>query len=271
MRRNEGEVGERLRRRFITSRRVEILVVAGMVMLGCAVAPQCHPRAESQEHHSAATPEVQPGMLICNLPTGNGHCELHGTMSVGSWLSKSSDIQATAMFQMSGATIDALFKDLESGAKVDLPPLPMAIEPPSVMKVRVSVASFRGESAGMDRDMQAALNEKEYPDIAFVLKSVQGVRENGAGPGGQSTFDVQVLGELSVAGVARETTTDAIIYRDSRGQIVVHAEQRLRMSDFGVKPPIALFGLISAGDEMSVVFDLDFVSEAGVQIGPGKE
>ena len=126
----------------------------------------------------------------------------------------------------------------------------------------MSIKSFRGGNRGMDRDMQNALHAEQHPDIVYVLKGLQSAEVCSDPSSHQPAVRLEVLGELSVAGVQRDTVTVAIIHRDARGHYIVHAEQPMLMSDFEVKPPSALFGLIEAHNEMTVAFDLDFAPPA---------
>ena len=260
MRRNNRVSARPYPKQFRSGRLRVILIAAGVLLMGCAVASRW-PHSREIGLATPSAPVAPPGVLAFILPAGNGRSELRGDANIGGWVSKSTDIHATVMFQMSPSTLETLFNALASGAPLDSPRFPIPVEPPGAMKLVVPVTSFKGGHIGMDHDMQAALKAPLYPDIVYVLKSVQGVRAKPATPGGQPAFEVQVLGELSVGGVRRTTTTNAAVYRDPTGHIIVHAEQDMLMSDFGVKPPSGLFGLIRAGNSMSVIFDLDFIPE----------
>lgn len=52
---------------------------------------------------------------------------------------------------------------------------------------------------------------------------------------------------------------DVIVTRASPGHFVAYAQTDLLMTDFGVTPPVALFGLIKGGDKVRVIFDLGLV------------
>lgn len=68
---------------------------------------------------------------------------------------------------------------------------------------------------------------------------------------------LHILGTLQLAGAARPIAMDVIVKRQSPTHFAAYAQTNVLMTDFGVTPPVALFGLIKAADEVHVTFDLD--------------
>jgi hypothetical protein len=59
-----------------------------------------------------------------------------------------------------------------------------------------------------------------------------------------------------LAGSSREVEVLVIAERLTRDRFRIRAELPLRMTDFGIQPPTALFGMVKAKDELLVRFDL---------------
>ena len=142
------------------------------------------------------------------------------------------------------------------------PPLALAVRSAPVAEIAVPVMSLHGDSFGMDRDMQKALNAAQHPVIKYVLQNLQHATVQQDPKSRQAEIDLSVSGKLQVAGVERPIVMDVIVKRDSRRHFLAHAQTPMLMSDFGVTPPGGLFGLIKASDKFLVIFDLDLVVES---------
>lgn len=121
------------------------------------------------------------------------------------------------------------------------------------VKVDIEVDSIDCGKRKMNSDLREALQAKSYPDITFVfddanLLSVPQSIDDG--------FEVEVQGYLTVAGTTKKISfqTDAYFLDDRRVRAV--GESTIKMTDYGVKPPTALMGLIRADEELTVHFDL---------------
>ncbi len=240
---------------------LRIVAVLGVLALGCAVATIRHNVPEARKITAATTapaPPDDPGLLRMAVD-GSSDVRLQGTTSIGAWLSKSRDVDAKVVVDMDRSTLNHIFDDVSADYLPELPALPIAVSSPAVVKLVVPVKSFKGGSKGMDHDMQAALKASEHPDIKYILDSVQSVSLAMDSKSERPALEIMTHGRLSVAGVEKQTSIDALVFRDPQGRIVVHAAKQLLMSDFDVKPPTALFGLIRAHNAMIVDFDLDFV------------
>lgn len=239
------------------------LIVAGAAGLGCAFA-SCRQRADTPQQDPPPTTravDTLPGVLRFELITDNSQVRLRGTTNLSEWNSVTEDIRATIRLRTDLSSINAVFARIEAEAKADLPPLPLTLASPSDVQITIPVKSFRGDSAGMDRDMQKALKANEHPDISYSLKEVQTISASDQLQEHRPVLVVRGLGDLNVAGVQQESVTDATIYRDAQGHFIIHAEEPLKMSDFGIEPPTALFGLIHAQNSMTVTFDLDLAPD----------
>lgn len=99
----------------------------------------------------------------------------------------------------------------------------------------------------MNRDLQEALRGDEFPLITFDLQFAERV---------DSLDTIQVVGTLSLAGVSRDINVVLQAERRSDGSVRGWGKKHLRMTDFDVDPPTALFGMVKAHDEIEIVFDL---------------
>jgi hypothetical protein len=70
------------------------------------------------------------------------------------------------------------------------------------------------------------------------------------------------VGELTLAGEQREIEMVVVAERLADGRFTLVGSRELKMTDFNITPPSALFGLIKAKDTVEVVFDL-MIGEQG--------
>lgn len=113
----------------------------------------------------------------------------------------------------------------------------------------IPVEQIDCERGGMNGKTHNALKVDDYPTIRFELGSVKAVRDSA------DWTILDARGDLTVAGQTQEINFSA------RGQsqgaaLQVAGDVALRMTDFGVDPPTALFGAIKADDKVTVTFDV---------------
>jgi polyisoprenoid-binding protein YceI len=110
----------------------------------------------------------------------------------------------------------------------------------------------------MERDLQSALKAANFPAIRFHFRELRGAVSHDID---SNTYRARVGGEISIAGAARPLELTATAQRLSRDRFRVRADIPLRMTDFGIAPPRALFGMVRAADDLNVQFDLILESE----------
>lgn len=119
--------------------------------------------------------------------------------------------------------------------------------------LRVPVSTLRCGNRQMERDMYRALRSDSFPTIEFEFAELVGAvhRDTGA-----DKFTVRINGVLALAGARRAVTLDVEAQRIANDRFVLRARLPLRMTDFRITPPTALFGMIKANDRLVVQFDL---------------
>jgi hypothetical protein len=110
--------------------------------------------------------------------------------------------------------------------------------------VRVAVRDLKCGNRKMEHDLYAALRASDFIFGRFV------VSDSAAGD------SIATRGSLSVAGVERVVDVPVTAGRGADGILRATGSVALLMTDFGVKPPVGLFGLIRSKNEVTVRFDL---------------
>lgn len=125
--------------------------------------------------------------------------------------------------------------------------------PAPKFRLRVPVSSLRCGNPMMERDMSRALKADVYPSIEFQLTGLRGGVHHDID---RNTYSARIAGELVLAGSRREVELDIVASRTAPNRFRIRAELPLRMTDFGITPPTALFGMVKARNELVVRFDM---------------
>jgi polyisoprenoid-binding protein YceI len=122
--------------------------------------------------------------------------------------------------------------------------------PATDVVVNIPVRSLDCGHGRMNADLYEALRADLFPSIRFTLASYEMGETTTDG-----TITATATGDLTVAGQARRVTIPISVRRHAAG-VRGTATLSLRMTDFDVKPPVALLGLIRARNEIQVSFDV---------------
>lgn len=124
--------------------------------------------------------------------------------------------------------------------------------------ITIPISSLQCNKPGMRADVLRALKSDEAPLIVFILGAISRVELDTPGPGDLGRYRVIARGDLVLASVLRPIEVTADVRQLTRTRFQVAARHQLRMTDFGITPPSALFGAIRAQDSVSITFDLRF-------------
>lgn len=150
-------------------------------------------------------------------------------------------------WRCSGATLDGRME-----VAAPLSQVHQLIDSVEGFRLRVPVRSLRCGNRQMERDMYRALRSTENPVIDFQFRElVGGVEQVGGG-----SYRATISGVLTLAGATRSVIVPVEAVRIAQDRFRLHARLPLRMTDFRITPPTALFGMVKAKDDLEVQFDL---------------
>jgi polyisoprenoid-binding protein YceI len=112
----------------------------------------------------------------------------------------------------------------------------------------VPVKELKSGDGGLDKNMYATLKADQFPSIRFTLSRG---KLKGAGPNVQADAE----GRLTIAGVDRPVTLHA---EGTLTGTTLHLTgvKELKMSEFGITPPVMMMGAITCSDAIEVHYDL---------------
>ena len=109
----------------------------------------------------------------------------------------------------------------------------------------------------MDNKTYEALKAGAYPEILFTLSTPQRLM-----PVKNCETTVPVKGWLSLAGIRKPVTMLVKTIEISQGKLQFEGYENLKMTDFGVRPPTALFGTMRASPDITIYFKTDFIDQS---------
>ena len=117
--------------------------------------------------------------------------------------------------------------------------------------VKVPVRSLKCGHGGMDNNLYKALNADASPDVSYILATFEAVAGDA-----KDTFTLHTVGTLNVAGTENKVEMDVVATRMADGSVTAKGVVPIKMTDFGIQPPTAIFGRLKTGNEVKVNFEL---------------
>jgi len=152
---------------------------------------------------------------------------INGSSNIQSWSAEVEDLSGTFILQ------------IEEGKIIDI----------GNVDIRMEGESIQGsEGRMMNNKIYEALDTDNHQEISFLLRDVLSLAEN---PG---TAIVSARGVITVAGVSRVVEMNITGQLLSDGKVVFEGKQDLKMSDFRMDPPRAMFGALRTRDEVEVEY-----------------
>jgi len=187
-------------------------------------------------------------------PVDTSELVLDGASNLAPWRCSGRTLDAQMVVAASLAQINHIIDHIEDGnvAVLIADPSKARIPEPSFV-LRVPISTLRCGNKIMERDMNHALRADRFPEIEFRFTALHGVVNHDID---EHTYRFIIGGVLTLAGVARNIEVCVVAARLAPQRFRIQAELPLRMTDFGIAPPTALFGVIKSHDDLRVRFDL---------------
>jgi polyisoprenoid-binding protein YceI len=120
------------------------------------------------------------------------------------------------------------------------------------LKLVVPSISLKSGKKGMDKNTYKALKTDDFENIKFLLIEVTSINNSDT-----NNYNIEVKGDLSIIGNTKKIPVKFNILINS-SNVCIEGSKKIKMTDFGVEPPKALFGTITTGDEITIDYKLIF-------------
>lgn len=157
---------------------------------------------------------------------------IHGTMSIHNWVETISEVTGD------------IVAGRHAGGGADL----------TSIRIVMGVRSIRSDMGTvMDNRTYKALKADADPQITFLLDAPVTVL-----PFRKGEKPIALAGHLTLAGVTRAVALFVDYFEVRSDSMRFEGRQVIKMTDFGVNPPSALFGTLRAGSDITIYFKTVF-------------
>ena len=132
-----------------------------------------------------------------------------------------------------------IFKDLENGNI-------------NTCTFEVISESLKSGKSSMDKNTYKALKTEKYKTINFSLVEVNEIVKKS-----NTKFFMKSVGDLTISGVKKRIPIEFNV-EISATRVTLSGEKKIKMTDFNIEPPKALFGTITTGDDITIKFTTTF-------------
>ena len=118
------------------------------------------------------------------------------------------------------------------------------------MEVVIPVRAIKSPEKQMDTYTYEAFNSEKNPNITFHLTEASGLKVT------EKEIDVTVTGNLTINGTARKISFKLSGKNPKSGLYQFKSAIALKMTDYKMKPPTAMMGMMKVGDGITLKFDI---------------
>lgn len=119
------------------------------------------------------------------------------------------------------------------------------------LNIEIPVHSIKSGEKLMDNKTYEAFNDAKYPTIIFQLIDVASLQVTG------DDISVIVNGNLTLAGVTRKISFKTTGKNLKPGAYEFKGSIAIKMTDFKIKPPTAMLGVMKVGDAITLKYDIN--------------
>lgn len=176
---------------------------------------------------------VVPFSGVNNKATGTADADIKvlGTSNLHNWSMEDKDVTCTAKFSY-----------VQGRAS-----MPGGL---TAFTFSFPVHSLKSGESGMDSKAYGAMKAKDGGNIVFTASA------STITPGTANQFTVTSNGRLAIAGVAKPIVLTATCQVKPDGSITCTGTNKLKMSDYGIKPPTYMMGALKTGDALTIDFTM---------------
>ena len=151
--------------------------------------------------------------------------KIAGTSTLHDWIVLCSKATGTGLFSVESNKL----KDIKS------------------LQISVPVKELKSESGSnkMDKKMYETLKATTAPDIKFKLIRIVENNSN----------SLTAVGSFTIGGVSRDETLKVLAKVADNNLVSFTGSIKIKMTDYNIKPPTAMMGMMNTGNEVEIKFD----------------
>ncbi|MBU0697461.1 MAG: YceI family protein [Bacteroidetes bacterium] len=122
----------------------------------------------------------------------------------------------------------------------------------TALNLTLKVKELKSDEDLLNSRAYKAMDADKYSTINFKLSSAS------ATPLSNGHYTIKAYGKLQIAGVTKDVILYADAVQNSDKTINCAGSEKLKMSDYGIKPPSFMFGALKVEDQVTINFNIKF-------------
>lgn len=170
-----------------------------------------------------------------NLQTSSKSAEISvsGTSNLHDWTMKGKSLPASAEFSMKSAATSQLLSLNQ-------------------LSFTLPVKNLKSSEGLLNSRAYKALQADKFSTIVFKMISSEVTSL------GSNQYQIKALGNLTISGVTKEISLVAVSRVNADGTMTITGNKKMKMTDFGIKPPSFMLGALKTSNDISIDFTLKF-------------
>jgi polyisoprenoid-binding protein YceI len=181
---------------------------------------------------TAGTMSATPTAQTAPLAMDTARVTIAGTSNIHNYSAWTDTVRVTAVKLAATVNTDTFWDDVVK---------PGGLEG---FEVAIPAATLTSRDGGLDKNMYKALQVEQHRNITFRLARLERASSGG----------LLGVGTLRIAGVDREVVLTLNTERRDAA-LVVKGQLTLLMTDYGIKPPTAMLGMLKTDPKVTVTFE----------------
>ncbi|MBC7778222.1 MAG: YceI family protein [Phycisphaerae bacterium] len=154
---------------------------------------------------------------------------IKGTSNLHDWQSNANEVRANGSVTITAGVLKSI----------------------QALSVEIPVKTIKSTKGSiMDNKTYDALNANSNPNITYKLEKVTALNYRAG------SYDINATGNLTIAGTTNKIDMYVQGSLSGDGSIIFKGSKKLKMTDYKIKPPTALMGTMTTGDEVEIVFQV---------------
>lgn len=118
--------------------------------------------------------------------------------------------------------------------------------------VKIPVRSLKSGKRAMDDKTYASIDDEKNPNIIFQLTESLPIKII------DKDIEVTLTGNLTLAGETKKISIKTTVKITEAGDYQLKGSVPLKITDFKIKPPKAVFGTLKTRDAVTAIFDITY-------------
>jgi polyisoprenoid-binding protein YceI len=164
--------------------------------------------------------------------------EVSGTSNIHDWVMKSTEGIGSANLTVTDSKVTSI----------------------NNLNITLPAETIKSSKTSMDDVAYATMETKTYKNIKYVLKSATKLNE--------TTWNL--TGTYTIAGTSKDYKTQVSI-TPGNGNFILRGSNQITFADFGMSTPTAALGVVRAGKDLTIIFNITLSDTDYNSIKSGKE